>query len=236
VQSMRLFVGGVLPYVAIVGFMAGVVFRLLAWKKSPQPGTMPLYPTEGTGFLPLVKEALFFPSLYRGDKPLWLFAWSFHVALALAFVGHFRAITGAVDSVFLAVGVSRGGIGTFSTVAGGVAGIVLLAAAGTLLVRRLALRRVREISTAPDFVALLLLVAVIVSGDVMRFGGVHFDLVETRTWAASLFTFSPVVPESLAFLVHALFAQLLIMYVAFSKLMHFGGFFFTFSLLKRSAP
>jgi nitrate reductase gamma subunit len=37
-------------------------------------------------------------------------------------------------------------------------------------------------------------------------------------------------------LLHLFCAELLVLYVAFSKLMHFGGFFVTFSLVKRSAP
>jgi nitrate reductase gamma subunit len=104
----------------------------------------------------------------------------------------------------------------------------------TLLFRRVFVARVREISKAPDFLALLLLVAVITCGNLMRFGGTPFDLAQTRIWAASLLTLSPVVPASSAFLLHLFCAELLILYLAFSKLMHFGGFFFTFSILKRS--
>jgi nitrate reductase gamma subunit len=64
----------------------------------------------------------------------------------------------------------------------------------------------------------------------------HFDLAETRVWAASLLSFSPVVPAHPAFLLHAFLAELTILYIAFSKLMHFGGFFFTVSLIRRSQP
>jgi nitrate reductase gamma subunit len=197
---------------------------------------MTLYPTEGSGFCSLAKEALFFPSLYRGDKTMWLLSWSFHVALALAFVGHLRVLTGLFDRGLASLGIGTDGIATLSAIAGGAAGIVLGAAVLTLLLRRILVARVREISKAPDFLALLLLVAVITCGNLMRFGGTHSNLAETRVWAASLLAFSPVVPASTAFLLHLFFAELLILYFAFSKLMHFGGFFFTFSLIKRSQP
>ena len=61
----------------------------------------------------------------------------------------------------------------------------------------------------------------------------HFDLSVTREWAMSLIYFSPVVPQSGMFLLHAFFAMALIMYMPFSKILHFGGIFFTQALVKR---
>ena len=230
------FVGGILPYLAATVFLTGVVSRLRAWRRVPHPGLMTVYPTKGSGIAELAKEALFFPSLFRGDRTLWLLSWSFHVTLALALIGHLRVVTALLDRGLASVGVGSAGVAAMSAIAGGAAGIVLLVTVMTLLARRLLLARVREISTPPDFLALLLLVAVITTGNVMRFGGMRFDLAETRVWAASLLTCSPVVPAHPAFLLHAFFAELMIFYIAFSKLMHFGGVFFTLSLIKRSQP
>jgi nitrate reductase gamma subunit len=228
------FVGGILPYLAPVVFLIGVGYRLWVWQHVPQPAPMTLYPTKGSSFVSLVKEALFFPSLLRGDKTMWILSWSFHATLALAFVGHLRVVTGLFDRGLGGVGVGAQAMDTLSAIAGGAAGLVLGATVVTLLFRRVFVARVREISKAPDFLALLLLVAVITCGNLMRFGGTPFDLAQTRIWAASLLTLSPVVPASSAFLLHLFCAELLILYLAFSKLMHFGGFFFTFSILKRS--
>ena len=235
-SNASFFVAGILPYLAAAVFAVGVAHRLLTWRRVPQPALMTLYPTQGSGWRALVKEALFFPSLFRGDKTLWLFAWSFHVALALAFIGHLRVATGAIDRGLALVGISAGGMATLSAIAGGFAGVVLLAALLLMLGRRVFVARVREISKAPDFLALLLLVAVITTGDLMRFGVGHVDLAATRAWAASLFTLSPAVSLPPAVLLHLFCAELLVLHVAFSKLMHFGGFFFTFALVKRSAP
>jgi nitrate reductase gamma subunit len=229
-------VGGILPYLAVALFTLGVVYRLLVWRRVPQPALMTLYPTQGSGWRSLVREALFFPSLFRGDRTLWIFAWSFHVALALAFVGHLRIATGAIDRGLALLGIGAGGMATISAVAGGFAGVVLLATLLLLLGRRVFVTRVREISAAPDFLALFLLVAVITTGDLMRFGGNHVDLAATRAWAASLLAFSPAVALPPAVLLHLFCAELLLLYFSFSKLMHFGGFFFTFSLVKRTAP
>jgi nitrate reductase gamma subunit len=236
VSHTAFLVGGIVPYLVAAVFMVGVVYRLLVWRRVPQPALMTLYPTGGSGWRALVKEALFFPSLFRGDRSLWLSAWSFHVALALAFIGHLRIATGTIDRGLASLGITAGGMATLSAVAGGFAGLVLLATVLLLLGRRMCVVRVRQISAVPDLLALFLLVAVITTGDLMRFGRHPVDVAATRAWAASLLAFSPVVSLPPAVLLHLGFAELLLLYFSFSKLMHFGGFFFTFSLVKRTAP
>ncbi len=232
-STYQLLVGGVLPYLAVVIFTAGMAHRLYVWWKTPQPGKMTLFPAErGSPATSVLAEALLFPSLFRADKALWSFSWFFHSTLALVLLGHVRVFTGFVDQMLLSMGMSAEGVNTMSSVAGGAAGVILLATGTLLLARRLAMPRVREISGAGDFIALLLLIAIIATGDAMRFGA-HFDLEQTRLWAASLLTFSPVVPQSGMFLLHALLAQLLFIYIPFSKVMHFGGIFFTQALVKR---
>jgi len=228
-------VGGILPYLAAGVFVAGVVWRLLVWRRVPQPGLMTLYPTEGAGWRPLVKEALFFPSLFRGDRTLWVFAWTFHVALALALVGHLRVVTGVVDRGLAGFGIGAGGMTMLSSVAGGFAGVVLLVSALLLLGRRVFVTRAREVSSPPDFLALFLLVAVITTGDLMRFGTSHVDLAATRVWATSLLTLAPAVSLPPLVLLHLFCAELLVLYFSFSKLMHFGGFLFSLPLVKRTA-
>ncbi len=233
-RSTELLVGAVLPYVAIATFVGGVAYRFSTWSRTPQPGKLTLYPTQGWDLRIAAKEAVFFPNLYKGDRFLWLLAWAFHGALALAFVGHLRIITGVIDAALVSIGVSQLGIGMLSRLAGGAAGLVLMIAAGALLLRRLLLPRVREISSGPDFLALLLLVAVIASGNAMRFGSTPVDLTQIRVWTGSILVLSPQVPTNSAFLLHALLAELLIIYLPLSKLMHFGGLFYTLSLVRRS--
>ena len=233
-MSAELLVGAVLPYVAMATFVAGIAYRFSSWSKTSQPGKLTLYPTTGWDASAAVKDAIFFPNLYQGDRLLWVLAWSFHAALAFAFLGHVRVVTGLLDSAMLALGLSTAGIATLSAVAGGAAGIVLIVAASALLCRRLLLRRAREISGGPDFLALLLLVAVIASGDLMRFGSTPIELAETRAWAISLVTFCPMVPTNPAVLLHAFCAELLILYLPLSKLMHFGGLFYTLALVRRT--
>jgi nitrate reductase gamma subunit len=119
-----------------------------------------------------------------------------------------------------------------SALGGGIAGILLLATGLLLLLRRISVRRVRDISGFPDFSTMILLIAIIVTGDLMRFGA-HFDLEQTRVWTVSILAFSPVVPKNSGFLLHAFLAMLLIIYIPFSKILHFGGIFFTQALVRR---
>ncbi|MCP4606020.1 MAG: hypothetical protein GY847_36820 [Proteobacteria bacterium] len=227
------FVGGLLPYVAVLVFIIGITHRFYIWYKTPQPGKMSLFTDQGDSTAKnVLAETFFFPSLFRGDRVLWVFAWVFHVTLALVFVGHLRVFTGLIDSMLMAMGMSEDGIANMSASAGGLAGVLMLATGLFLLLRRAMQQRVREISGVPDFFALLLIISIVMTGNVMRFGE-HFDLNQTRIWAASLLTFSPKVPSNNMFLIHAMLAQLLIMYIPFSKILHFGGIFFTQALVKR---
>lgn len=131
-----------------------------------------------------------------------------------------------------AAGMTPKGLDLMSSLIGGAAGILLLAIGLLLLLRRLTLPRVREITGIPDVLATLLVVVIIITGDLLRFTA-PFDLKQTRVWVASLLTFSPVIPTNDMFLLHLALSQVLIMFIPFSKILHFGGIFFTQTLIKR---
>jgi len=231
-NTLSFFIVGVLPYLALTLFVVGMIYRFAVWKRTPQPGKMTLFPAGDSTTKGVMAETFFFPSLFKGDRVLWSFSWIFHVTLALVLIGHIRVFTGLIDSMLISMGMSADGIDKMSSTLGGAAGVVLLATGLLLLVRRFVQQRVREISNFSDFFALLLLIAIIFTGDLMRFGS-HFELEQTRIWARSLLTFSPVVVSSGMFQLHALLAMALITYLPYSKLMHFGGMFFTQALIKR---
>jgi len=231
-------VGVVLPYVAMVVFIAGMVHRVIGWKKLTSP-PMTLYPAgseKGSKAGNILKEAFFFRSLIRSDRTLWAIAWAFHVVLALILLGHFRVVAN-VDGILSALGMSDEAIQTMSGGVGGAAGIIILLVAAMLLVRRLALPRVREVTGLSDYAILILLAAIIVTGNLMRFGGEHFDLEVTRAYFASLISFGNVASsaalENGTFVLHMGMALVLIMLVPFSKILHAGGIFFTQHLIRK---
>ncbi len=232
-KALSFVIGGVLPYLAFLVFLAGMTWRITVWIRTNQPGKLTVFPAPSATWKGVLAEALFFPGLFRGDKLLWTLSWIFHVTLALVLFGHVRVFTGAIDRLLLELGMTPDGIHALSAGLGGAAGVVLVATGALLLLRRLVLARAREISGMPDFAVLLLVLAVIVTGDLMRFGA-EFDLEQTRIWFWSLVTLAPRVPENGLFLAHAALALLLVAVMPFSKLLHFGGIFFTQALIKRS--
>jgi nitrate reductase gamma subunit len=235
---LRFLVGGILPYVAAVVFVAAMVYRVYVWRKLPAP-SITLFPapeTGGANTMNTIKEVTLFKSLFKGDRLLWAFAWAFHVVLALIFVGHFR-VFGNVDSVLMSAGMTEGGIQLMSGGVGGAAGIVILITALFLLIRRFVIPRVREITGIADIFALTLVGLILITGNMMRFGAEHFDLALTREYFANLVTISGVsdaaVLQNNVFLVHFGIALLLIIYIPFSKILHFGGIFFTHPLIRK---
>jgi nitrate reductase gamma subunit len=233
--ELNYIVFGVLPYCTLAIFVVGMIYRLYTWYKAPQPGAVTLTPAPETAsgvFVGVVKEALFFPSLFKGDKTLWAFAWIFHVTLALIFVGHVRVVTD-FPRLWAALGINAD---TMSAVSGGIAGVMILAAVLLLLIRRATVRRAREITSYSDIISLLLIVAILVTGNLMRFGS-HFDLEITRLYFQQLATFSvtaSAVPISGMLMVHFLLGQVLIMFIPFSKILHFGGIFFTQTVIQKA--
>ena len=236
---LRFLIGGVLRYVAVLVFVIAMVYRIRVWMKLPAPA-MTLFPAPSpdgkANAINTAKETLFFKSLFKGDRSLWVFAWGFHVVLALIFVGHMRVVSN-VDEVFMSMGMSEAGIQGMSSGAGGAAGVIILVTAVVLLLRRLLVPRVKEITSAGDIFALVLIGAILFTGNMMRFSADHLDLALTREYFANLARFnSPSAAEVLShnvFLVHMTLAFVLLMYIPFSKVLHFGGIFFTHQLIRK---
>ena len=237
-EAVRFIVGVVLPYIAIIVFLVGMGHRILNWKKLASP-PMTLYPPgseKGTKTSNILKEAFLFRSLFKGDRLLWALAWAFHVVLALICLGHFRVVMN-VDAMLMKLGMSEEAISGMSSTVGGAAGILIFLAAILLLLRRLSIARVKEITGGGDYAILMLIAAIIVTGNLMRFGGEHFDLGVTHSYFAGLATFSvgsaAAALQNGVFVVHLGMALVLIMLIPFSKVLHLGGTFFTQHLIRK---
>lgn len=237
----RLIVGVILPYVALAVFLGGMIWRIRTWQKMPSPSItlFPAPPTEGANTANTIKEVLFFKSLFKGDRLLWCMAWGFHAVLLLIFLGHFRVFTGLIDAILIPI-IGEDGVYAMSTGAGSAAGLLILVLIAALFIRRLTLPRVTEITGGVDYFALLLVGLVVITGDVMRLGGeqFHIDLELTRVYFRDLALFragtSAEALQNGAFLLHLFVALVLIMMIPFSKILHFGGIFFTHQLVRKN--
>jgi nitrate reductase gamma subunit len=232
---MFTFIGFVLPYITLLVFILGMIYRIKMWTSLATP-KMTLFPAPSPGrerFTEVLKETFLFKSLFNGDKSLWAMGWLFHVMLLLIFIGHFRVFAWLPDRMLQTIGMTPENIDTMSLVSGGAAGIVILVSLLIILGRRFGVKRVRQISESGDYFALILILLIVLTGDVMRFVS-HINLAETREYFRALFFLSLTpTPTNPWFLFHFLFAQILIMYIPFSKILHFGGIFFSESLIHK---
>jgi nitrate reductase gamma subunit len=107
-------------------------------------------------------------------------------------------------------------------------GVVLLAAALFLLVRRIFWPAVRYISLAQDYFPLFLIIGIAASGILMRYF-TKTDIVGVKALAMGWVTLRFTVPETIGsiFYIHVFLVSVLLIYFPFSKLMHMGGIFLT---------
>ena len=146
-SAAQFFIGVILPYITVVVFIVGIVYRIKKWNKAPV-GKMTLFSAPATPsekWKQILKEVLVFKQLFDGNKSLWAGTWIFHAALLLIIVGHSRVVTD-FPLLWGALGMSNANVDTMSNVVGGAAGVIVLAMGIYLLVRRLVVTRVAEIS------------------------------------------------------------------------------------------
>ncbi|WP_319524225.1 sulfate reduction electron transfer complex DsrMKJOP subunit DsrM [uncultured Desulfosarcina sp.] len=165
---------------------------------------------------------------------LWIGALAFHYAFFAVIVRHLRFFTEPVPffvtlteqiDAFMRIEVlydvvQAGLPGVF------LSGLVLLAAAFYLFLRRIFIPQVRYISLANDFFPLFLIMGIALSGIFMRYF-TKVDIVAIKELTMGLATFRPTIPEGISglFFAHMFLVSILLAYFPFSKLMHMGGVF-----------
>ncbi|MDL1962898.1 MAG: sulfate reduction electron transfer complex DsrMKJOP subunit DsrM [Deltaproteobacteria bacterium] len=196
--------------------------------------------TTGGVIIRMALEILLFRSLFRNttcklnegptisyvwEKWLWLFSLAFHYSFLTVLVRHLRFFLEPVPSSLQILDKLDGflQIGLPGVM---ISGVVLLAAAMFLLLRRIVISQVRYFSLAADFFPLFLIIAIAVSGIMMRYF-TKVDIVGVKELTMGMVTFHPHIPDGIGaiFYVHVFFVSVLLAYFPFSKLMHLGGVF-----------
>jgi nitrate reductase gamma subunit len=228
VDVVRFIIGGIIPYVAIAVFIVAMIYRIYVWKRLPSP-TMTLFPSPesyGNRSIEVLKETFLFKRLFWGDMDLWFLAMLFHLTLAINFIDHY-------DRILAFMGMTEGSLFNIPYVTGGPTGIAVLICVAALLIRRLTMKRVAQVTSGSDYFALILILAVVLTGDALRYMS-HFDVLQMREYFTGLLAFSyKGLPENNWFLVHYLLALILIIYIPFSKILHLGGIFFTQAVIHK---
>jgi len=206
-------------YFAGAVMVIGVLLRVATYARTPAPLKIPTTPapTTATGVgLRMLREVVFFESLFKASLWTWLFGWLFHASLPLVLVRHLRYFTEPVWS-WVAFAQPFGMYAAFPMVVG-LAG---------LWARRFLVDRVRYISTLSDHLMLVLLLAIALSGLAMKYL-FPTDIVGVKAFflGLMLFDWQPLPTGGALYLHLSLVAALMIIF-PFSKLLHAPGLFFS---------
>lgn len=206
-------------YLAAAVLLAGLAAKVVQYARTPAPLKIPTTPaptTQSGVVLRMAREVVFFESLFKGNKWIWLFGWIFHFGLFLVTLRHLRYF---IEPVWLPIALVQP-FGIY----GGMAMVVGLAG---LWARRVLVDRVRYITGPSDHLMLGLLVLIGISGLMMTFV-VHTDVVAVKGFFRGLLTFQIApLPSDPLLLLHLLLVATLMVVFPFSKLLHAPGLFFS---------
>lgn len=206
-------------YLATAVLVLGLAAKIRQYARTPVPFKIPVAPaplTRSGVVLRMGREVLFFESLFKANKWIWLFAALFHAALALVLLRHFRYF---IEPVWTWVALIQpfGMYGGFALVIG------LLG----LWARRILVDRVRYISSPSDHLMLILIVGIGVSGLTLRYVA-RTDIVAIKMFFLGLLRFDiQPLPTDPMVLIHLGLVVTLMIIFPFSKLLHAPGVFFS---------
>lgn len=206
-------------YVATLLLVAGLAYKIFDYSRTPAPLKIPTTPapTTKTGVAyRMAKEVVVFESLFKANKWIWVFGWLFHFGLLLVLIRHLRYFVDPIPA-WLA----------FIQPFGKYASIMMVIGLAGLLVRRFTVDRVRYISTPSDYLMLVLLIAIGLSGMLMTFV-VHTDIVALKAFFMGLMYLDiQPLPADPILLAHLAMIALLMVIFPISKLLHAPGVFFS---------
>lgn len=206
-------------YIATLLLVVGLAYKIFDYSRTPAPLKIPTTPapTTQTGVVyRMAKEVVLFESLFKANKWIWAFGWLFHFGLLLVLMRHLRYFT---EPVWFWVNIVQ----PF----GKYASIMMVVGLAGLLARRFLVDRVRYISTPSDYLMLVLLIVIGLSGMLMTFVA-HTDIVALKTFFMGLMYFDvQPLPQDPILLVHLALVATLMLIFPISKLLHAPGVFFS---------
>lgn len=206
-------------YAATILLVVGLAMKIRKYAKTPAPLKIPTTPaptTTGGVVLRMLREVIFFESLFKSNKWIWLFGWMFHMALWLVLIRHLRYFT---QPVWWWVEIAQP-FGTYASFA-------MVVGLGGLWARRFLVERIRYISNPSDHLMLALLIGIGLSGIMMRFVA-HTDIIAVKAFFLGLMRFQiGYLPADPILMVHLGLVAVLMITFPISKLLHAPGVFFS---------
>ena len=206
-------------YAATALLVAGLARKITQYARTPAPLKIPTTPAPVTRtgvVMRMFRELVFFESLFKSNKWIWIFGWMFHYGMFLVLARHLRYFTNPVWTwvdliqpfgMYAAFAMSAGLLG--------------------LWVRRLFVDRVRYITALSDHLMLALLFAIAGTGLMMDYV-THTDIVAVKAFMLGLmyFDWQPI-PTDPVLLAHLGLVATLMIIFPISKLLHAPGVFFS---------
>jgi nitrate reductase gamma subunit len=206
-------------YVAAFVLVAGLALKVWQYAQTPAPLKIPTTPapTTRTGVaFRITREVVFFESLFRGNKWIWIFGWMFHFGLFLVTLRHLRYF---IEPVWAPI--------QFIQPFGIYGGIAMVIGLAGLWARRFLVDRVRYITSMSDHLILALLFTIGMSGLVMQFL-MHTDVIRVKEFFQGLYVGQVMtLPADPLLLLHLLLVAALMIIFPYSKLLHMPGLFFS---------
>jgi nitrate reductase gamma subunit len=233
-HTLYAFVLGPMVYAAVTVCILGTAWRITRVLSRPAfAPTLQIYPSKRPSWLYALGDALLLPTVARHNTPLWLALAVFHAGLVLLVLGHLELVRDWAIFQIVPHAVFLGK---------GLVGLAMLACLAFFLCRRLA-SPTKDISVPGDYLLLVLLALVVLFGSQLDwartwFGYQTMDVADYRTYFAGLLAFKPdasgLEPAGHFFLllIHVFLANLLLMVLPFTKLIHFV-FSFALNALRR---
>ena len=206
-------------YLATLLLVVGLVYKIFDYSRTPAPLKIPTTPaptTQSGVVYRMAKEVVLFESLFKSNKWIWVFGWLFHFGMLLVLIRHLRYFVTPIPEWLL-----------FIQPFGKYASIMMVIGLLGLLARRFVVDRVRYISTPSDYLMLVLLIGIGITGMLTTFV-VHTDIVALKQFFMGLMFFDlQPVPEDPIILAHLAMVALLMVIFPISKLLHAPGLFFS---------
>jgi nitrate reductase gamma subunit len=213
-----------LPYITIIVFILGIVWRLNRWFSAPRDqGKIKFDPISSIKYI--ILDVILFRKQFKTDKLTWFVIFVFHMCIAGIMFGHMRGFYWWSSSLFSPFGSDFTHF--MIEVLPLYVGWIFIGTQVILLLRRAAFERKKLQSSPGDYLVLILLLVTSIVGQGTRI--IPPEIIPPEVYdiifiPGLIVLHLEKVPNDLWFSMHVLTTQLFVMYTPFSKLVHiFSG-------------
>jgi len=240
--SLGFFVAGPFLYLAIAVFICVTTYKIIAFSRMPRPLRWDLYPLPHRGpagskyqkvnfnqqkapfflineLLEMAAEIFFIKRLFSNNLRLWLGSYALHAGIYLGVLWIILLTAGAIFQINAAL------LNSVTIITGAAALILGLTGSIYLLINRCVDPDLRAMSDAVSFLNLLLMIALFGSA-LAAWLVADSSFNHLRIQVAGLMTFKPIAPYHPLITIELFFFGLFLIYLPFSRMLHFAAKYF----------